>query len=124
MTTEAAKKRALVRRKRVKLGDLRRGAQGEVIMDFARGVSDIGAPEIFVTGLAKVTKISDAVVRVTLYSHFESDPGAPPDKRAVVHLVWDIHQWSHAIDMSREASTIIAKEPSVTRGDGRRKDAH
>ncbi len=115
MTIEA-KKRAQMRRGRVRHGVVRRGPGGVIIMDFVEA-SDMGtAPEIFLTGLCKVERLSPNTVRLSWYTR-QADGNL-----VTLKTILDIQEWLAVQDPLMEARAIVARLPI---GDGgRRKEAH
>lgn len=116
MTIVEAKKRAMVRRKRAILGDIRRGPHGVVIMDYAKAVDSGDIPDIFVTNVSRIEKIGPGTIRLTYFVRDEDGD------RVVNKVVWDLQEWLAAQDVFLEARVLIENLPI---DDGpKRKDAH
>lgn len=60
-------------------------------MQFVEGVDYGDAPEIHISGISTITKISEHMVRVTFFT--EKAVGDAIENRVVVHLVWDMANW-------------------------------
>lgn len=59
-------------------------------MDFVSDVADYGdAPEIFVSGFSRVTRISNGTARIALFAEREGAEGTI-ERRVVVYLLCDI----------------------------------
>jgi hypothetical protein len=84
-------------------------------MDFIEEISDLGAPEIAVTGVASIERISAGQVRETYYSKRKDGP------IAVVHIVWDLQAWLRHSLLNEQSKDIIRRmlppyEPQRERG--------
>ena len=92
---------------------------GRIRMDYIGEFADLGAPEIAVTGVASIERISAGQVRVTYYSLRKDGP------QAVVHVVWDFNAWMDNAAIFREAKQILPRtQPDGGKGDGRRREKH
>jgi len=89
-------------------------------MEFVESVNDCGAPEIFVSHVAKIVRISTSVIRVTLISRTSDREGVA----AKVHLLWDVQRWLEATMLSKDAAAMIVKAPPETQMQGKRRDVH
>src|SRR5258708_5551879 len=63
---------------------------GSIAMDFVEGVVDLGAPEINVTGVASIERISNGQMRITYYVRRRGEAVA------AVHHIWDRQEWLKA----------------------------
>ena len=115
MTTVEARKRATVRRKGAGLGKIRRGPGGIIIVDYAEAADTGAAPEVFLTGLCKIERLSPNTVRLSWYTR-QSDGNV-----ITLKTIMDIQEWIAVQDPLMEARAIVARLPI---GDGRRKEAH
>jgi len=107
------------RKPQIKHGTVKRLAGGSVVMDFIEEITDEGAPEFAVTGIASIERISAGQVRLTKYSRRR-------DGNVVVfHEVWDFETLKRSQNMYAKA---LAEIDRVWRGDGpedgRRREAH
>jgi hypothetical protein len=59
-------------------------------MKFAEMI-DMGATEIFVTGLGNAEIVAGSCIRFTMYSEINGDDGV--ERHTRVHLVWPIEAW-------------------------------
>ena len=77
-------------------------------MDFIEEVTDLGAPEYAVTGVASIERISPGQVRVTKYSRRK-------DGNIITHHeVWDLFAWLHDRSLNEQVSDLISRmTPSV-----------
>lgn len=97
-----------------------RGADGRIIMKFMDFCDDGGAAEVFVTHIGQVSARRD-VIRVT----FVNSPDDVRDRRAVVHLIIDLDDWTNAIMAAAETLQMIKAEPGYARRhEGRNKEAN
>jgi hypothetical protein len=93
MKTEVAKKKAMMRRGSVRLGDVRRDAAGNVTMiDFVPYQNNESAPAIFVNGVGGVYKIGPHSIQVTFIKQIRNADG-DLETKAEVHLIWDEKAW-------------------------------
>ena len=72
-------------------------------MDFVPEVTDLGAPEIAITGIASIERISAGQVRVSYYSMRKD--GAI----VVAHMVWDLQAWLRLGAIEDQARDIIGR---------------
>lgn len=93
-------------------------------MDFVSDVADYGdAPEIYVSGTGRVTRISKSVVRLTMVSEREVDRGQMIC-RAVVHLIFDGASLHRDLAALRDALSLILAEAPLRDGDRERSASH
>src|SRR5258705_12588769 len=94
-------------------------AGGRIRMDYVGEFADLGAPEIAVTGVASIERISVGQVRITYYSLRKDGP------QAVVHILWDFNAWMNNSAIFREAKQVLPRtQPDGGEGDGRRREKH
>lgn len=89
------------RRKSVRVGDLRRGPGGEIIMDFVAETTDLGAPEYAVTGIASIERISVGQVRIAKYSRRKDG------NFILFYEVWDYQIWKRHFGPYEAAMDVI-----------------
>src|SRR5712675_1549248 len=107
------------RKPQTRHGTVKRLAGGRIRMDYVGEFADLGAPEIAVTGVASIERISVGQVRITYYSLRKDGP------QAVVHIVWDFNAWMDNAAIFREAKQILPRtQPDGGKGDGRRREKH
>ena len=83
------------------------------MVDIVRDVVDYGdAPEIYMNGFSRVTRISPGVLRITLYSERQDTDGAA-ERRAVVHLLCDLSSIEEDILRFQEALKEARETPSL-----------
>lgn len=70
-------------------------------MDFVEAVDYGTAPELHVTGLKSITRISNGIVRVTYYTEFQTN--GEMERRVVLHVVWDYEQMLQAATLCQSA---------------------
>lgn len=93
-------------------------------MDYVEFFDDGSAKEIYVSGVARIAKISPGNVRITLCSEHE-DGNGNVERRAVCHLVLDMQSWADAILISSEAHRVLKQQPANggrATLDGKRRD--
>jgi len=109
MTVAEAKKRARVRRSRVPLGDVRRGAGGEVEMiEFSEYRRNPLAPTFFVNRPAAIYRVNPNIIKVT-FALATPGPAGAVDTSEIVSLVWENRDWHDAGDLFRWAYTEIRR---------------
>jgi hypothetical protein len=77
-------------------------------MEYAEAI-DIGAPEIFVSGISRIERIGAGTVRVTYFSQHADG------NRVCLYAIWDLKTWVtlwrnavdwNAIDLMSEGQTV------------------
>lgn len=102
MTIEA-KRRAKVRRSRVPLGDVRRGAGGEVEMiEFSEYRRNPLAPTFFVNRAAGIYRVNPNIIKVT-FALATPGAGGTVETGEIVSLMWENRDWHEAGDLFRWA---------------------
>jgi hypothetical protein len=76
---------------------------GTSVMEFVE-VTDFGAKEINVSGVASVKRITQGQVRITYFVSRNEEAVA------AVHLVWDYHEWLNVWRVWEEARAEIIRE--------------
>jgi hypothetical protein len=67
-------------------------------------VIDYGtSPEIFVTGIVSIARISAGVVRESFYVEAPSSDGGKTERRLMLTLIWDAEQWMAALTVRATA---------------------
>jgi hypothetical protein len=117
MTVAEAKKRQIFTKKAImRRGTIKRLAGGIIVMDFIEADDPGTAPEIFLTGLCKVERLSPNTVRLSWYTR-QADGNL-----VTLKTILDIQEWLAVQDPLIQARSVIARLPM---GDGsRRKEAH
>ena len=91
------------RKPRFKYGTVRRVTGGGIAMDFVEEVTDLGAPEFAVTGVASIERISAGQVRITKFSRRK-------DGNIVTHHeIWDWETWRKSLPPYEEAMRILER---------------
>jgi hypothetical protein len=63
-------------------------------IQLAPDVVDFGNnPEIFVTGIALITRVSAGVIRECFYVDAQSFDGSKTERRLVLTVLWDAERW-------------------------------
>jgi hypothetical protein len=71
------------------------------VMEYTEAV-DIGdAPEIFISGIAKIEKIGPGTVRISFYSERDNC------RRIVLHQVWDLKRWLEEFTAVEDARGVL-----------------
>lgn len=89
------------------------------MVDFVEDVVQETVPEVTVSGVAAVERISDNLVRVTYYKCRKGE------RESVIHLIWDRDEWLrqwHVWDTMRELISDDAFEIAVK--NDQRRDVH
>lgn len=114
-------KEAAIRHGHATIGKMSRGTGGLVTMLYEPDAVDLGnAPEIYVTGIAKIEQIGPGTLRVSLYSKRGNE------KVIVVHEIWDSRIWDDAVNVADDAKRSFKYDQSQVIGDGHppSKEAH
>lgn len=99
------------------IGKVSRSRGGIVIVEYATGIIDNGAPEFFVTHLCRVEKLGPGTVRISW--------GCQQEDGTILVMykaILDMQTWLAQQKPIDEARTIISRLPPD--GDGRRQGAH
>lgn len=76
-------------------------------MEFAADVVDFGtAPEIYVSGLKSICRISAGVARVTYFTEHEGADGAI-ERRVCLHVMWDAEAYLACAPLFAAGSNAI-----------------
>lgn len=74
-------------------------------MKFVEDLIDLGAPELFVTGLGAAEVIGGNCIRLTLYSELRAEDGT--ERHVKVHVVWPLDMWLKAQPLFAAARTQV-----------------
>ena len=109
-----------VRRGIATIGKMSRSAGGFITMVYEDAVDLGNAPEIFITGIAKIEQIGPGTLRVSLYSQRGNE------KIVVVHEIWDSKVWDDAVNIAEDAKGAMKYGRTRVIGDGapQSKEAH
>lgn len=113
-------KAANIRHGHATIGKMSRGAGGLITMVYEDAVDLGNAPEIFITGIAKIEQAGPGTLRVSLYSQRGNE------KVIVVHEIWDARVWEDAVNVAEDAKGALRYGKSRVMGDGQpqSKEAH
>ena len=102
MTIEA-KRRAIVRRGNAPVGNVSRGAGGQITMITFNGYKDAPqAPVVFVNNIGGIYRVDDNNVKVTMVATLPNADGVL-ESVAAVHLIYDERTWVEIGEMFRFA---------------------
>lgn len=96
-------KKEATRKPNIKHGTVRKLTGGGTAMDFVEELTDFGAPEYAVTGVASIERISAGQVRISKYSRRKDG------NIVVFHEVWDYQTWRKSFPPYEEAMRLLER---------------
>lgn len=83
------------------------------MIELAEGVVDYGdAPEIYISGPARVSRLSDNLVRMTYYAEHEEAAGV--ERRVVLHVLRDIDIVERDLTRTKDALRAARGERPIS----------
>jgi hypothetical protein len=84
------------------------------MVQMVAGAVDYGdAAEVYVSRVARVSRISTNIVRITCCVEREGSHGI--ERRVVLHLLSDLDEFAAEVDRMRNALEIVREEPPLNR---------